>query len=165
MATITVGGNPANTIGELPAVGSKAPAFFLIGSDLEPRTLTDFAGKRVLMNIFTSIDTSVCAASLRRFNETAAAMDNVVVLNISADLPFALNRFCAGEGIENAITLSTFRGSFGEDYGVKFVDGKLAGLCARSVVVLDGEGTVTYTQQVPENAHEPNYDDALAALG
>ena len=164
MATVTLGGNPASTNGELPSVGSKAPGFTLVGSDLSEITLDALAGKQVILNIFPSIDTPTCATSVRRFNEKAAALDNTVVLCVSEDLPFAAGRFCGAEGISNVKTGSGFRSSFADDYGVTFTDGPLTGLMARSVVVLDGEGNVTYTQLVPEVRDEPDYDAALAAL-
>lgn len=164
MATVTLGGNPASTNGELPSVGSKAPGFTLVGSDLSEITLDSLAGKQVILNIFPSIDTPTCATSVRRFNEKAAALDNTVVLCVSEDLPFAAGRFCGAEGISNVKTGSGFRSSFADDYGVTFTDGPLTGLMARSVVVLDGEGKVTYTQLVPEVRDEPDYDAALAAL-
>lgn len=164
MADITFKDSPVTTIGELPAVGSKAPSFDLVGSDLSPVTLADFAGKKIVLNIFPSLDTGVCAQSVRTFNEKAAGLDGTVVLNVSMDLPFAQARFCGAEGIENAIVASGFRSSFGSDYGVTFTSGPLEGLFSRSVVVIDGDGTVAYTQQVAETTHEPDYDAALAAL-
>ena len=166
MAKITLGGNPVNTSGELPAVGSKAPDFQLTKQDLSDVKLSDFAGKKVLLNIFPSVDTSVCATSIRKFNQEAGGLDNTVVLCISADLPFAQARFCGAENIENVETLSSFRdgGAFASDYGVAFADGAFKGLTARSVVVVDEEGTVKYTELVPETGEEPQYDAALAAL-
>lgn len=163
MATITFKGNPIHTNGALPAVGSAAPDFSLVGADLAEKKLSGFQGKRVL-NIFPSIDTGVCATSVRTFNKKAAGMPGVSVLNISMDLPFAAKRFCAAEGIEGAVTLSAFRSNFAEQYGLKMVDGPLAGLCARVVIVVDGAGKVVHAEQVPEIAQEPNYDAALAAL-
>ena len=165
MATTAFKGNPVTTSGELPAVGSTAPAFDLVGSDLSPVTSESLAGRRVVLNIFPSVDTGVCAASVRAFNEKAASLDNATVVNVSADLPFAAARFCAAEGIENVSTGSTFRSSFAADYGVTMQDGPLAGLCARSVVVLDTDGKVLYTQLVDEITTEPDYDSAIAALG
>ncbi|WP_333619947.1 thiol peroxidase [Dietzia sp.] len=165
MATTNLKGNPVNTIGELPAVGSKAPAFELVGSDLSEITSKDVAGKRVVLNIFPSIDTGVCATSVRKFNELASGLDNTEVLCVSADLPFAASRFCGAEGIENVRTGSTFRSDFGKDYGTTLVDGPMAGLNARSVVVLDAEGTVLHSELVPEITQEPDYDAAVAALG
>ena len=164
MADITFKDSPVTTIGELPAVGSKAPSFDLVGSDLSPVTLADFAGKKIVLNIFPSLDTGVCAQSVRTFNEKAAGLEGTVVLNVSMDLPFAQARFCGAEGIENAIVASGFRSSFGSDYGVTFTSGPLEGLFSRSVVIIDGEGTVAYTQRVAETTNEPDYDAALAAL-
>lgn len=164
MADITFKDSPVTTIGELPAVGSKAPSFDLVDSDLSPVTLADFAGKKIVLNIFPSLDTGVCAQSVRTFNEKAAGLDGTVVLNVSMDLPFAQARFCGAEGIENAIVASGFRSSFGSDYGVTFTSGPLEGLFSRSVVIIDGDGTVAYTQQVAETTDEPDYDAALAAL-
>ncbi|MEO6652735.1 MAG: thiol peroxidase [Ilumatobacteraceae bacterium] len=165
MAQVTLRGNPFNTNGELPSVGSPAPAFSLVGSDLSEVTNESFSGKRVVLNIFPSVDTATCASSVRAFNEQAGGRDDTVVLCVSEDLPFAAARFCGAEGIENVTTGSAFRSSFAEDYGVKLQDGPLAGLTARSVVVLDADGNVTYTQLVGEIADEPDYDAALAALG
>jgi thiol peroxidase len=165
MASVTLRGNPFSTNGELPAVGSAAPSFSLVGSDLSEITADAFAGKKVVLNIFPSIDTPTCATSVRTFNERAAGRDDTVVLCVSEDLPFAAGRFCGAEGIENVKTGSAFRGSFTDDYGVRLQDGPLAGLSARAVVVLDESGTVTYTQLVGEIADEPDYDAALAALG
>jgi thiol peroxidase len=165
MAQITLKGNPINTIGELPAVGSKAPAFTLVKDDLSIKTLADYKGQKVVLNIFPSLDTGTCAASVRRFNAEASKLDNTVVLCISKDLPFAQARFCGAEGLKDVHNLSDFRGGqFGKDYGVEIVDGPLAGLESRAVVVLDEEGTVIYTQQVGEIVDEPDYDAALAAL-
>ena len=164
MADITFKDSPVTTIGELPAVGSKAPNFDLVGSDLSPVALADFAGKKVVLNIFPSLDTGVCAQSVRTFNEKAAGLEGTAVLNVSMDLPFAQARFCGAEGIDNAIVASGFRSSFGSDYGVTFTSGPLEGLFSRSVVIIDGEGTVVYTQQVAETTDEPDYDAALAAL-
>jgi thiol peroxidase len=162
MATTALGGNPVNTVGELPAVGASAPTFELVSSDFSSVTLPE--GQRAVLNIFPSIDTGVCAASVRKFNELAAGLDNTTVINVSQDLPPALNRFCGAEGIENVQVGSGFRSTFGEDYGVKMSDGKLAGLFARSVVVVDADGTVLHSQLVPEIATEPDYDAAIAAL-
>jgi thiol peroxidase len=166
MAKITLQGNPVETIGELPAVGQAAPPFTLTRTDLSDCTLKEFAGKKVVLNIFPSIDTSVCAASVRRFNVEAAAHPETVVLCISADLPFAHHRFCEAEGIEKVIPLSVFRSpDFGQDYGVKIISGPIAGLMSRAVVIIDGSGRVIYTEQVPEITQEPDYGKALAALG
>ncbi|MFN7137123.1 MAG: thiol peroxidase [Thermomonas sp.] len=166
MSSVTLKGNPVHVGGQLPAVGSKAPAFSLVGTDLADRALTDFAGKRKLLNIFPSVDTGVCAASVRHFNQDAAKLADTVVLCISADLPFAQARFCGAEGIDNVVMLSTLRGgAFLRDYGVALEDGPLAGLAARAVVVLDADDTVRYVQLVPEITQEPDYAAALAALG
>ena len=164
MAHVTLRGNPFSTTGELPEVGSAAPGFALVGSDLSEITAESLGGKKVVLNIFPSIDTPTCAASVRTFNERAAGRDDTVVLCVSEDLPFAAGRFCGAEGIENVKTGSGFRGSFSDDYGVRLADGPLAGLAARAVVVLDESGTVTHTQLVGEIADEPDYDAALAAL-
>jgi len=162
---VTRRSNPVHTSGDLPAVGQPAPAFELVGGDLAPITLDQFAGKRVVLNIFPSLDTSVCATSVRTFNELAAGLDNTVVVSVSKDLPFAQSRFCVNEGIDDVVSASAFRSTFGEDYGVTLLDGDLKGLLTRAVVVLDGNGTVTYTQLVPEIGTEPDYDAAVAALG
>lgn len=165
MATITLGGNPIHTNGELPVKDASAIDFELIGQDLSAVTLADFAGHNLVLNIFPSIDTPTCAQSVRTFNAKAAAMKNTKVLNISRDLPFAMKRFCAAEGIENVINLSDFKsGKFGKDYGVEMVDGKLSGLHARAIVVVDANGKITHTELVGEIADEPNYEAALAAL-
>ena len=163
MAITALGGNPVNTVGELPAVGAPAPAFDLVGSDFSAVSLPE--GQRAVLNIFPSVDTGVCAASVKKFNELAAGLDNTVVINVSQDLPFAQARFCGAEGIENVTAASAFRTTFGEDYGVKMVDGKFEGLLARSVVVVDADGSVLHSQLVPEIATEPDYDAAIAALG
>ena len=164
MTQITLQGNPINTVGMLPAAGSAAPAFALTAGDLSEKSLADYAGKSVVLNIFPSVDTGVCAASVRAFNERAAASD-ATVLCISADLPFAQGRFCGAEGIDNVENLSTFRApTFGDDYGVRIVDGPLAGLMSRAVIVVGADGNVVYSEQVPEIAQEPDYDAAMAAL-
>jgi thiol peroxidase len=163
MAMTALGGSPVRTTGDLPAVGSQAPDFTLTGSDFALVSRPE--GRRVVLNIFPSVDTGVCAASVRRFNELAAALEDTSVICVSADLPFALARFCGAEGIENVTAASTFRSSFGDDYGVRMVDGGFRGLLARSVVVLDGSGRVLHTEVVPEIALEPDYDAAVAALG
>lgn len=163
MAQITIKGNPINTAGELPAVGASAPAFTLVGTDLGAVGNDQFSGKAVLLNIFPSVDTPVCATSVRTFNERAAAT-GTAVLNVSKDLPFAQKRFCGAEGLENVLTASAFRDSFGEDYGVTLVDGPFEGLLGRAVVVIGADGNVVYTELVPEIAQEPDYDAALAAL-
>ncbi|MQP25807.1 thiol peroxidase [Flavobacterium sp. LMO8] len=165
MASITLGGNPIHTNGELPAVGSKATDFNLVKTDLGTATLADFAGSKVVLNIFPSIDTGTCATSVRKFNEKASALANTKVLCISRDLPFAQKRFCGAEGLENVINLSDFKdGSFGKNYGLEITDGPLAGLHSRVVVVLDENGTILHAEQVNEIADEPNYDAALAVL-
>lgn len=165
MATITLGGNPIHTNGNLPVTGSKAPDFHLTGSDLSDVRLSDFAGKRLVLNIFPSIDTGVCAASVRRFNQEAAALNNATVLNVSRDLPFAHKRFCAAEGIENVQSAAEYKNhDFGKAYGVEIADSKFAGLLSRAVVVVDEAGTVVYSEQVPEIGQEPNYEAALGSL-
>ncbi|UGS24707.1 thiol peroxidase [Flavobacterium channae] len=165
MASITLGGNPINTSGDLPSVGSKAADFNLVKTDLGSATLSDFSGSRVVLNIFPSIDTGTCAASVRKFNEKASSLANTKVLCISRDLPFAQKRFCGAEGLENVINLSDFRtGSFGKNYGLEITDGPLAGLHSRVVIVLDENGTILHTEQVKEIADEPNYEAALAVL-
>jgi thiol peroxidase len=165
MAKITLKGNPVNTFGILPATGSAAPDFSLVRSDLSQMSLAELKGKKVVLNISPSLDTSVCATAIRRFNQLAAGRDNVVVLAITMDLPFAHNRFCTAEGINNVITLSGFRNSeFGKAYGVEIIDGLFEGLYARCVVVINEQGKVVYSELVPEIAQEPDYDSALAAL-
>lgn len=164
MAQITLRGNPINTVGELPAVGSPAPGFTLVGTDLGTVGDDQFRGKPLLLNIFPSVDTPVCAASVRTFNERAAAAGGSV-LCVSNDLPFAQKRFCGAEDIENVTPASAFRDSFGSDYGVTITDGPMAGLLARAVVVVGADGNVAYTELVPEIGQEPDYDSALAALG
>jgi thiol peroxidase len=165
MATVNLRGNPIHTSGELPAVGSDAPDFSVTGSDLGDLTLGTFAGKNLILNIYPSVDTPTCAASTRAFNQRAGDREDTVVLCVSQDLPFAFSRFCGAEGIENVKTGSAFRSTFLDDYGVKLVDGPLRGLAARAVVIVDGDGKVTYTELVPEIGQEPDYDAALAALG
>jgi thiol peroxidase len=165
MAQIAFKGNPIHTVGSLPKIGTTAPDFSVAKSDLSPLSLREFKGKKVILNIFPSLDTSVCAASVRRFNAEAAKLDNTVVLCISRDLPFAQKRFCVAEGIERVITGSEFRDSnFSEAYGVRLVDGPLAGLLSRAIVIIDGQGKVIYTEQVPEISQEPDYDKALTAV-
>lgn len=165
MAQITFKGNTVNTAGSLPSVGSKAPDFNLVKTDLSHVTLSDLKGKRVVLNIFPSIDTGICAASARKFNELASSLDNTVILNVSKDLPFAHNRFCAAEGLQNVHGASQFvDDNFSKSYHVDMTDGPLAGLMSRAVVILDEEGNVKYTEQVPEIAQEPNYDAAISAL-
>lgn len=165
MSQITLGGQAVNTIGNLPALKTKAAAFTLVKQDLSELSLSDFKGKNVVLNIFPSLDTSTCAASVRRFNKEAASLSNTVVLAISADLPFAAGRFCTAEGIENVVPVSVFRNeAFGKDYGVLLIDGPLKGLLARSLVVLNPEGEVLFTELVSEIKNEPNYEAALAVL-
>jgi len=165
MATVTLKGNAFETSGNLPEVGTKAPDFKLVATDLSVKSLSDFSGSRVVLNIFPSIDTGTCAASVRQFNKEASELENTKVLCISRDLPFAHARFCGAEGLENVVSLSDFKkGIFGKNYGVKFTNGPLNGLLSRSVVVLDENGVVKYTEQVQETADEPNYKAALEAL-
>ena len=164
MAQITFHDNPVHTSGDLPAVGQTAPAFSLTATDLSEKSLADFAGKRKVLNIFPSVDTGVCAQSVRTFNQRASSLDNVVVLCISADLPFAQARFCGAEGLDNVVNLSTFRSSFAADYGVALADSPLRGLTARAVVVLDENDKVLHSELVAEIANEPDYDAALAVL-
>lgn len=165
MASITLGGNPINTIGQLPQAGSKAADFQLVKNDLSVATLADFAGSKLVLNIFPSIDTGTCATSVRTFNAKASALENTKVLCISRDLPFAQKRFCGAEGLENVVNLSDFKdGSFGKNYGLEIVDGPLAGLHSRVVIIVDENGVIKYAEQVAEIADEPNYDNALAAL-
>lgn len=165
MAKITLKGNEINTIGNLPEQNSKTKDFTLVAQDLSVKTLNDYLGNQVILNIFPSLDTPTCAASVRHFNKVASEKPNTKVLCISRDLPFAQARFCGAEGLDNVITLSDFRnGSFGKEYGLEIVDGPLAGLLARAVIVLNEKGTVTYTQLVPEIVDEPNYDEVLKNL-
>lgn len=165
MAQITHKGNTVNSAGSLPAVGSKAPDFELTGLDLGTIRLADFAGKNLVLNIFPSIDTGVCAASVRQFNQRAASLSNTAVLCVSKDLPFAQKRFCGAEGIENVKMGAEYKNDgFTANYPVKLMDGGLAGLMSRAVVVINAEGTVVHTEQVPDIAQEPDYDKALAAL-
>jgi thiol peroxidase len=164
MATITFQGKPLHTCGELPAIGSTAPAFSLVSRALVDVTLATYAGKRKVLNIVPSLDTPTCAASTRKFNQKASHLDNTVVLVVSADLPFAQSRFCESEGLKDVIPLSTFRSSFANDYGVNIVDTFLAGLTARAIVVIDEHDKVIYTQLVNEVANEPDYESALALL-
>lgn len=165
MAQITLKGNPIHTSGELPKVGAPAPGFSLVKADLGEATLKDFAGRNVVLNIFPSLDTAVCATSVRRFNTLASGKTDTTVLCVSADLPFAAKRFCSAEGLENVVPASCFRNvEFGTAYGVALVDGPLKGLLARAIVVVDAKGSVLHTQLVPEIAEEPNYEAALAVL-
>ncbi len=154
----------SDTLGELPAVGTIAKDFTLVAGDLSEITLASYAGKKKLLNIVPSLDTGVCATSTKKFNEQADSLDNTVVLVISADLPFAQQRFCEAEGLKNVDNLSTFRSSFADNYGLKIIAGPLSGLCSRAVIVLDENNKVLYTEQVPEITQEPDYDSALEAL-
>jgi len=165
MATVTLGGNPINTSGNLPSVGDNAPGFELVNGKLDNVSLQDFANKRKVLSIVPSLDTPTCAVSTRIFNEKAASLDNTVVLVISADLPFAQARFCEAEGLENVVPLSSFRSDFATDYGISIIDGVLKGLTTRAIVILDQQDKVVYTQLVGEIADEPDYDSALAILG
>ena len=165
MADITLKGNACKTSGDLPAVGSAAPTFTLVAGDLSEKTLADFAGKNVILNIVPSFDTGTCATSVKKFNESAGELGDTVIVNVSKDLPFAQKRFCEANSVEHVTNLSAFRCSgFGEGYGIAILDGPLQGLLGRAVVALDGEGKVTYTELVSEIVDEPNYDAALAAV-
>ncbi|UCG37907.1 MAG: thiol peroxidase [bacterium] len=165
MANVTFKGNPVRTVGDLPAVGSKAPDFTLTKNDLSDTTLDDFAGKRLVLNVFVSLDTSVCAMSIRRFNQEASSLPETTVLCISEDLPFAQSRFCAAEGIRNVVVLSAFRyRAFANNYGVRILSGPMKSLMARAVVVIDKRGRVVYTEQVPEIGQEPDYGAVLSVL-
>ncbi len=165
MATITLQGNTINTIGNLPSIGDKAPDFSLTANDLSIKSLADFSGKKIILNIFPSLDTGTCAASVRKFNEEVANLNNTVVLCISRDLPFAQARFCGAEGIKNVITLSNYAtGNFGKDYGLMIIDPPLLNLNSRVIIIINEKGEVIYTEQVPEIAIEPNYENALKAI-
>ncbi|WP_462253400.1 thiol peroxidase [Ekhidna sp.] len=166
MAKITLGGNETNTIGNLPEVGSQAPDFHLVRKDMQEVTLASYHGQKVIMNIYPSIDTGVCAMSTVKFNQEASKLDNTRIICVSKDLPFALARYCQAEGIDNLDNLTNFRdgGDFGKNYGVEIIDGAFAGLNARAIVVVNEEGVVTYTELVPEVGQEPNYEKALASL-
>ncbi len=164
MATITLHDQPVQTIGALPEIGSNLKDFTLVNLDLKEKSAQDFSGKKKIFNIFPSIDTGVCQAAARKFNEQASDLENTVVINVSRDLPFALNRFCAAEGLDNVVSLSDFRGSFGEDFGVTITDSPMKGLLSRAVIVADENNKVIYTEQVPEIAQEPNYQKALDSL-
>ena len=166
MAKITLGGNDTNTIGNLPAVGSEAPDFLLVSKDMSEKTLASYHGQQVILNIYPSIDTGVCAASTKKCNEEADKLANTRIVCVSRDLPFALNRYCEAEGIKNLDNLTNFRdgGDFGNNYGVEITDGAFKGLNARAVVIIDEEGKVKYTELVPEVGQEPNYEAALSAL-
>lgn len=165
MATVTFLNNPVHTAGELPQKGTTAPKFELVKGDLSTLTDEELRGKRVLLNIFPSLDTSVCATSVRKFNQKAAQMKNTLVLAVSKDLPFAQSRFCATEGIDNVVAVSAFRSTkFGKEYGVELIDGPLAGLLCRAVIIIDESGKIMYEQLVPEITHEPDYEAAIEAL-
>ena len=165
MANITLGGNPIQTSGELPKVGSKAPDFKLTAIDLSTKTMADFSGHHLILNIFPSVNTGVCSSSVRAFNKEASNLENTKVLCISKDLPFAQDQFCGAEGLKNVIMLSDFKtGAFGKAYGLDIVNGGFEALHSRCVIVVDQNGTITYTEQVPEIAQEPNYEAALKAL-
>lgn len=165
MATITLQGTPIHTVGKLPATGGQAPDFKLVAEDLSDKTLGDFADKVKILNIVPSLDTEICSLSAKRFNQEATQLKNTVVINISADLPFAQKRFCETEGLSNLVNLSTFRSpDFGRDYGVTIVDGPLTGLMSRCVLILDTNNHVVYGEQVPEIVQEPDYDKALSAV-
>jgi thiol peroxidase len=165
MASITLDGNPINTSGEIPKIGTKAHGFTLVNSKLSEITLQNFAGHQLLLNIFPSVETGVCSAAVRKFNQIASGLSNTKVLCISRDLPFAQSRFCASEGLENVINLSDFKtGQFGKDYGLEITEGIFGGLHSRVVLIVDEIGTIVYAEQVPEIATEPNYEAALAAL-
>lgn len=164
MSHITFHGEPVSTVAELPGVGTKAPGFTLVAQDLTELSKDELPAGSLLLNIFPSVDTGVCATALRKFNELAGGQDGATVVCVSRDLPFALSRFCAAEGIDGVVTASAFRSSFGDDYGVTVLDGPLKGLLSRAVVVIDPDGNVVYTEQVPEISQEPNYEAALEAL-
>lgn len=164
MATITLKGNPFQTNGELPSTGNAAPNFSLRTVDLNTISLADFSGSKIILNIFPSVDTGTCATSVRTFNKTASDLKNTKVICISRDLPFAHARFCGAEGIENVISASDISGNFAADYGLQITNGPLEGLCSRSIVVIDENGNVVYTEQVPETVDEPNYEAAINAL-
>ena len=163
MAQITLKGNAVQTIGDLPENGLTVKDFALVNDKLEVKVLSDYDGKKKIFNIFPSIDTGICAASARKFNESAGDLENTVVINVSKDLPFALGRFCAAEGLDHVETLSDFRGSFGDEYGVTITDGPMKGLLSRAVIVTDEDNQVLYTEQVPEITTEPDYNAALTA--
>ena len=164
MANITLGGTPTTTIGELPEIGSSAPSFIGVRSDLSAFKSSELDGKNIIINIFASIDTGICADSTRKFNEKVSTLDNTVVVCVSMDLPFALERVCGGENLDNIIPVSVFRSTFGQDYGVTILDGAFQGLLSRSVVVINTNGTVIYTEQVPEIGQEPDYESAIGSL-
>lgn len=167
MAKITLGGTETNTIGNLPEIGSEAPDFLLASKEMEEKSLASYHGQKVILNIYPSIDTGICAASTKKFNEEADKLENTRIICVSKDLPFALSRYCEAEGIKNLDNLTNFRdgGDFGKKYGVEIVDGAFKGLNARAIVVIDADGKVKYTELVPEVGQEPNYEKALSALG
>lgn len=165
METISFKGSPCHTFGNIPAVGSKAPDFTLVSPELKELHFADYQGKRVVLNVFPSLDTSVCAASVRRFNKEASSLNNAVVLCVSMDLPFAAGRFCTAEGLDNVTPASAFRSpEFSKNYGLQLVDGPLAGLLARAVIIIDEKGNVAYSDLVEEITDEPKYDEALDVL-
>ncbi|TJY33472.1 thiol peroxidase [Pontimicrobium aquaticum] len=165
MSKITLGGNPVETIGNLPEIGTSAPDFELVAIDLSTKTLTDFNDTNLVLNIFPSVDTGVCSASVRSFNKIASEIENAKVVCISRDLPFRQDQFCAAEGLENVIMLSDFKnGIFGKTYGLLMTNGIFDGLLSRCIIIINTEGKITYTQQVPEIGQEPNYEEALEAL-
>jgi len=165
MAHITLGGNPVETSGELPKIGSTIPDFNLVAIDLSTKTLSDFDNTKLVLNIFPSVDTGICSAAVRAFNKAAANLENTKVLCISRDLPFRQDQFCAAEGLDNVVMLSDFKtGEFGKNYGLQMITGKFDGLLSRSVIIVNEKGNVIYTEQVPEIAQEPNYEAALQAL-
>ena len=164
MANITLGGTPTTTIGELPEIGSLAPSFIGVRSDLSTFKSSELDGKNIIINIFASIDTGICADSTRKFNEKVSTLDNTVGVCVSMDLPFALERVCGGENLNNIIPVSVFRSTFGQDFGVTILDGAFQGLLSRSVVVINTSGTVIYTEQVPEIGQEPDYESAIGSL-
>lgn len=164
MANVTLGGTPTTTIGELPEIGSLAPSFIGVRSDLSTFKSSELDGKNIIINIFASIDTGICADSTRKFNEKVSTLGNTVVVCVSMDLPFALERVCGGENLNNIIPVSVFRSTFGQDFGVTILDGAFQGLLSRSVVVINTSGTVIYTEQVPEIGQEPDYESAIGSL-
>jgi len=165
MATVTLGGDTVHTSGTLPTVGSSAPDFKLTATDLSSKSLNDYAGHNLVLNIFPSVDTGTCAQSIREFNKAASNLENTKVLCISKDLPFAMGRFCGAEGLDNVVSLTDYKdGSFGKTYGLDFTDGAFESLLSRCIVVVDAEGKITHTEQVSEIADEPNYEAALSAL-
>lgn len=165
MVNVTLVGTPVETVGNLPKIGSKAPSFKLTGTDLADKSSSDYAGSRLVLNIFPSVDTGTCAQSVRTFNEKASLLENTKVLCISKDLPFAMGRFCGAEGIEDVESLSDYKtGEFGNNYGLTFTSGALETLLSRCIVVIDSDGTILHTEQVKEIADEPDYESALASL-